>query len=139
MFRLVSMMAGIARTTLETVREPPEDAPPLPPEQRAASEALIAGYADLLATHGLADPEAEEMEEAATEAQLEGVDHVALIGDIGEMLRALDPSDPGLQGTTLGELSELAIGGDSAHGTVDGQPFAFTRLEGLWYAEPPGL
>ena len=132
----LAMMVGIASLGLEA---PDGEGPTA--EQRTEIEAIAERFKDVLVTHGLSDPVAEEMDEAAVEAQLDGVDHGTLISDLADLMKSLDPSDPGLQSFGLqsydsGDLTDLVVDGDSARGTAGGQPMVFARVDGLWYLVP---
>jgi len=124
---MLANMAGVGLAAEEGSDEPPD-------EDRENAERRVQAFADFLATYGLADPAAEDMDEAAVEAQLAGLDHVALLADLGELL-GLGPDDM----QSVGELTDLVVEGDSAHGTAGGKSYSFTRAEGLWYVETDGL
>ena len=124
----VGMMVGMAQLGLES-----EDGEGPDAEKRAAIEAVTQRFTDVLAAHGLSDPTAEDVDKATRDAQFEGVDHAALLGDLAGLMKSLDPSDTGLQAADIGPLTDLVVDGDSARGTADGQPMVFTRVDGLWY------
>jgi len=124
---MLASMAGVGLAAEEGSDEPPD-------EDREEAEKRVQAFADLLAAYGLANPAAEDIDEAAVEAQLAGLDHVALLADLGELL-GLGPDDM----QSVGELTDLVVEGDSAHGKAGGKSYSFTRAEGLWYVETDGL
>jgi hypothetical protein len=104
--------------------------------KRVEGEAMVQSLTDILVAHGLSEEAAEKRDKAAIETQLDGVDHAALVADLADLMKSLDPSNPGLQSYDIGELTDLVVDGDSARGTAGGQPMVFTRVDGLWYLVP---
>lgn len=70
---------------------------------------------------------------------LVGIDQPALIGELLDIMASLGEGGPGEKSPVpVGELENLAIDGDHATGTVNGEAAEFVRIDDRWYFSPPG-
>lgn len=114
----------------------------------AKAEALRQRHQKIMAEHGLTDRleagpgfEAAEDPAAAAAKLLEGVDTIALIGDLTGLLGELGesgwdeesggPLRPGV------EITDYAIDGDSATARGGDEVIEFVRVDGRWYLRAP--
>jgi hypothetical protein len=112
-------------------------------EAAAMASGLQARLAGVFEKYGLGDvmDDAEGEDEAGPEKltrALAGVDQPSLIGELLDIMSGLGESGPGEASPVPdGELENLAIDGDHATGTVNGEPAEFVRIDGRWYFSPP--
>jgi hypothetical protein len=151
----VSMMVAFAQMGTEMGGEmaeafAEEGATETTEEQTAAAESKVseleAQLEAIFEKHGLAEA-LEEMEGAEGEsgpealaARLAGVDQPVLIGELLGLMKSLGDEGPQMSSSKVipdGALEGLVIDGDSANGTVNGEPAHFVKVDGRWYLDPP--
>ncbi len=105
-------------------------------------------YNKLVGEYGLpeipaeGEPEPEGPAQEELQARFAAMDQGAFLGDVLAFLKTL----PGDNGPGPGEASPIKIGagvleglaidGERATGTIDGEPATFVRIDGRWYFEP---
>jgi hypothetical protein len=108
-------------------------------EQSAAMEARMQ---EILARHELTEAFAGDgpADEAALEALLVRVDHVALLRDLFALMEELGASEgtPDESMKKVGELRDLEVTGDTATGMVGDEEMRFRRIDGRWYMSMEG-
>jgi hypothetical protein len=143
------MASGMAEAMgAEAEQAPAPEPDPQAEEVTAKAEALRLRHEEILAKHGLTDRleagpgfEASEDPAAAAAKLLEGVDTIALIGDLTGLLGELGesgwdeesggPLRPGV------EITDYAIDGDAATARGGDEVIEFVRVDGRWYLRAP--
>lgn len=111
-------------------------------EGRAELDAMVERYNEMVAEYGLpALSESEEPPEEEIDAIFADIDHVAFIEDMMAFLDSMpgEEESPASEGmpSPFGEgevvMTDLAIDGDTATATIDGEEAKFVRVDGRWY------
>lgn len=114
-------------------------------EAEAAIAEKLAGLDAILTRHGLpamSDEDAME-DESGLENILAGMDQATMVELfaelVGVMMELGDEDDASTEFLPLfeGELTDLAIDGDRATGTIDDMPIEFVQVDGRWFASMP--
>jgi hypothetical protein len=119
-------------------------------EARAQAAKLQDGYNAVMAKHGLpampkeGEPEP-EISEQDLAAKFERIDTSAFATDVLGFMKSMPGAEeqPASESTPVklgsGVIADLAIDGDTARGTIDGEPVRFVRENGRWFfdAEEP--
>jgi hypothetical protein len=152
MVAFMDMGAGMAGDMAEAFSD--ED---MTAEQKAEAEAaqleaaektaaVQARYEGILRQHGLDDLMSEEEGgpegEADPQKMLEGVDEIALLGDLMGFLDEIGDEEEGApaEGSPFeisDQVGEIDIQGDRATATAGDDVLEFVRIDGRWYFEPP--
>jgi hypothetical protein len=98
-------------------------------------------YDDTAKKHGLPTLESFEKVEGDPSTLLTKTDQVAVITDFGNLLTSFGEEQQGEKRPTKqieGQLEGLKVDGDTAEGTLGGDPIEFVKIDGRWFiAELP--
>jgi hypothetical protein len=115
-------------------------------EAAAKTAAVQARYEEILRRHGLddlmSDEEGGPEGDADPQTMLEGVDEIALLGDLMGFLEEIGDEEEGepAEGSPLDipdEVGEIDVQGDTATATAGDEVLQFVRIDGRWYFDPP--
>lgn len=118
---------------------------------RGEAAALRDRYNALMAKHGMptmpvGDEEQAEPSDAELEAAFAKLEHGTFLADAAAFIESLPDAEDGAEEdggapspVKIGEgvLAGLAIDGDRATASLDGEPVEFVRIDGRWYFELP--